>query len=109
MWEMFKASYIIHTLIPREVPLFQSWLFHFEEIGSRLWFATNFLDCEGEIGVGDASIGLAAINRGMHFQSNIEELSSKKIGPFILWLARSSSWLGVGDGGKILVRWNDAS
>ena len=71
MWEMFTASNIIHTLIPGEVPPFQSWLFHFEELGRRLWFATDFLNFEGEICVGETSIGLAAIDRGMPFQSII--------------------------------------
>lgn len=49
-----------------------------------LWFATHFLNCKGEIRVGNASVGLASINGRMHFKPNIEELSSKEVGPFLV-------------------------
>lgn len=72
------------------------------------WFATNFLNGKGEIGVGNASVGLAPIDGRMDFQPNIEELSSKKVGPLFV-SQRVKLLCGGRESYIILVRRNDAS
>lgn len=72
------------------------------------WFATHFLNGKGEIGVGNASVGLAPIHGRMDFQPDIEELSSKKVGP--LFVSQMVRLLGGGGVSSIiLIRRNDAS
>lgn len=70
------------TLVPGEVPLLQLRLLNLEVLGDRCSLAV-LGDCERELLVQRQSNGLRPILRLVDFETNVEELTSKEVGPVI--------------------------
>ena len=70
--------FAVRTFVPGEVPSLEGWLWKAEVFGRGMCLAIS-CDAEGEVWVGNTSIGFATIDWGMDLKADIKELAGKKI------------------------------
>lgn len=68
-----------HTFVPREVPMLEWWFCDFEERRSALGSLTVLGNGKGKVLVGLASVGLAAVDGRVDFETDIKELASEEV------------------------------
>jgi hypothetical protein len=71
------------TLIPSEVPPLELRLLNVEVLSGGYALLALLGDVESEFLVGQKAIGLGTVHRRVDFETDIEELTSEKVGPIV--------------------------